>query len=88
MNNKTDIEELMEECSKLAKEANWTEADTNRVIAEYREMEAKANKYDSLVEKIKELEEEYEEELDKNSIKAFILKCQITKLRELLDTEK
>lgn len=49
--NNNDIEEN----EKLkAEEINWTKEDINRIIKEAREIEAKANKYDRLVERIKE----------------------------------
>lgn len=94
--SKTNIEEVMKECSKLAKETNWTKEDTERVIREYREMEVKANKYDSLVEKIKEnllkLQEEYELLLEhqsgQESNRTKYLRGKIHMCQELLDTEK
>lgn len=39
-------------------------------------------------DKIKELKAQYEIALDENSTKAFILKCQITILQELLESEE
>lgn len=43
---------------------------------------------EEIKEKIERLKKEYEEVIEKNGTKAFILKCQITILEELLDTEK
>lgn len=40
---------------------------------------------DKIRETIKELEKQYEEALEENSTKAFILKCQIEILKELLE---
>lgn len=51
---KANWEKLCNECSEITQKVGWTKEDTKRVIAEARELEAKANKYDSLVEKIKE----------------------------------
>ncbi len=56
------------------------------------DLQSKANKYDSLIKEIEDkkekLEKEYKDAIDKNSTKAFILKCQITIIQELLDKEK
>lgn len=41
--------------------------------------------YEIEYEKLQELEKQYEEALDENSTKAFILKCQIEGLKELLE---
>lgn len=70
----------------------------NRAVGKYGEIEVHdlinktlANDYIpiSLVEeKIEELEKEYKQELEKNSIRAFILKCQIEILQKLLEKRK
>lgn len=66
----------------------WKDKDNLSYAEDLARAEAKANKYDSLVEKFEELKKEYKEIVKENSIKAFILKCQITILQELLDTQK
>ena len=40
---------------------------------------------ETIKEKIEEIQNQYKEELEKNSTKAFILKCQIEILKELLE---
>ena len=92
MNTKINIEEAMKECSNLAKEANWNKEDTERVITEYREMEAKAKAYDSLVEKIKDKLKEEKVEVcyfsDKDEEIAKRHAYTVDVLQKLLDTEK
>ena len=39
-------------------------------------------------EVLNKLEAEYKEELDKNSVKAFILKCKIEGIKEILEGNK
>lgn len=66
----------------------------SRIIGRYGEMEIHEviNKTlqedyiekDKIREKIEELEKEYKEALEENSTKAFILKCQIEILKELI----
>ena len=43
---------------------------------------------DKIKEILEKLETEYKEELEKNSIKAFILKCKIECIKELLEGNK
>ena len=50
-----DIEDLCNECSAKVKEVGFTKEDIDRIVAETREMGRKAEKYDLLVEKLKEL---------------------------------
>ncbi len=51
---KIDWKELSKECSEISVEAKFTKADAYRIVKETREMQAKAKKYDILVEKIKD----------------------------------
>lgn len=67
----------------------------NKKLKEYEKYyQNERNLLDSYMPKSKieeyknELEKEYREELDKNSIKAFILKCKIEGLQELLGGNK
>lgn len=43
------------------------------------------SRIEKIEEKIKELEKEYKQVLEENSIKAFILKCQLEILQEILE---
>ena len=54
INNK-DKEDLCNECSSIAKEVSFTKEDLDKIIAETREIQRKADKYDLLVEKLKEM---------------------------------
>lgn len=85
-----DFNSLSKECFKLAKQVNWTKKDTRRVISEYREVEAKANKYDSLVENIKDkiAEEKDDMYFAKKEEQLRIHAHTREVLQELLDTEK
>ena len=62
--------------------------DTDRI---YNQLEIALNYIDNSIpkekieEKIKELEKEYKQVLEENSIKAFILKCQLEILQEILE---
>ncbi len=48
---------LCKECSTATEKAGLTKEDTDRIIKETREMQQKANKYDSLVEKMRDKKE-------------------------------
>ncbi len=78
----TRQEELQEENNKLER-ANKTYINSIQsitpVLLEYYIPK------DIIREKIKEMQKEYKEALEENSTKAFILKCQITILEELLN---
>lgn len=52
---KTDIENLCNECSTIVKESGIKEVDLDEMIAKSKETQRKADKYDLLVEKIKEM---------------------------------
>ncbi len=47
---KPDWEVLCEECSSMAKQAGLTKEDSRRILEEYRTMERKAMKYDTLIQ--------------------------------------
>ncbi len=87
---KSDWQNLCEECSAVAKKARLTKADTDRIIKESRETIEKANKYDSLVKKIKDkvidykkLEKSYRE--NNNQTMATYMYYQWAVLQELLE---
>lgn len=84
-----ELERLQEENSELKLK------ERNRCLGKYGEIEVHnvINKTlqedyipkDKIREKIEELEKEYKEALEENSTKAFILKCQVEILKELLE---
>lgn len=85
--NKTDIEKLCDECSSKAKECGFTKEDSDRIIAETREMERKAEKYDLLVEKLEEdvkTEREFMKGLIHNSRAFHYANGRETKVQEIL----
>lgn len=63
--NKPEWQELCEECSAAAKKIGLTKADTDRIIKESRETIEKANKYDSLIKKMKDKVREVGTTIDK-----------------------
>jgi len=76
-----ELERLQEE-NKQYKKANREKADK---IIEITDLYMKSIPKDKIREKLEELEKEYKEALEENSTKAFILKCQIEILKELLE---
>lgn len=69
-----DIEKLCDECSSIAKEVGFTKEDLDRIVAETREKERKAEKYDLLVEMLEE-EIKYENvEIDGSKIEKFLFR--------------
>lgn len=60
--------------------------DNNKMLKEYiQQLETKEQK---VVDKLEELKKEYKEALETNSINAFILKCQIEILEEIMKGEE
>lgn len=55
------------------------------VLKELKRLQEDYIEKDKIREKLQELEKEYKEALEENSTKAFILKCQIEILEELLE---
>lgn len=77
--------ELEEENKRLKPKidvCNWQEKSCREIIDE------KYVPVSLIKEKIEELKQEYKIALEENSIKAFILKCQIQALQELLEKRK
>ena len=83
------IEKLQKENSMLKKvnkiTENITTGDVERAI---KEAEKQYIPIQKVKDKIEELEAQYKIALEENSTKAFILKCQITILQELLEGRK
>lgn len=87
--DKEAIETVLEELKRLQAENNKLERANKTYINSIQSitpvlLEAYIEK-DKIREKIKELQKKYEIALEENSTKAFILKCQITILEELLE---
>jgi len=81
---KPDWQKLCEECSTAMKEAGLTKADTDRIIKETKEIQAKANKYDSLVNKMKDKKKELRDNYI-NSNGKNITYLELRKKEELLE---
>ncbi len=93
------IKNILADRERLIKENGKLKIHCKTLIKEKQELttlaidtEDKANEYDILVEKIKKkqekLKQEYNENLDTNSVKAFIIKCQLELIEELLQEDK
>lgn len=85
-----DIEILEELRHELGLYANGEKVRQGQAIANLiqrnKDLEQIEKEHKEVVrEKIKKLDKEYKEALEENSTKAFILKCQLTILQELLE---
>lgn len=88
---KPHLQELCQECSTITKKVGFTKADTDRIIKETREMTEKANKYDSLVKKIKDrISEIKENKIDlklEQEYKEYDYEIELMILQELLNEQ-
>jgi len=86
--DKEAIETVLKELKKLQKEnKDFKQANTEKAnkLIEITNLYLNSVPKEKIREKIKELQKKYEIALEENNTKAFILKCQITILEELLE---
>lgn len=80
-----ELERLQEENTKIqteiAEHVYWESTPLNEIIKRYIPK-------DKIREKLEDLEKQYKEALEENSIQAFILKCQIEIFKKLLEEKK
>ncbi len=82
---------LVEKLQKENEEAKEKEKDYNMLKEYYKEqneVNAKFISVQKIKDKIEELKAQYKTALEENSTEAFILKCQITILQELIEERK
>lgn len=81
-------EKLMEKDLEVIGVEEYTKDSMGEIIEQYYTANEKCIPTQKVEDKIEELKKEYEIELEENGTKAFILKCQIEILKELLEDIK
>lgn len=82
--NKELEEKVMQKDLEIIGVEEYTKASMGEIIEHYYTANKDCIPKSKVEEKIEELKQEYKIELEKNSIKAFILKCKIEALEELI----
>lgn len=79
--NRRNVLEIIQKDEELEKKEYLYKKALNDLV----QVEKNIEKHKKIKEKLEELKKEYKQAIDENSIKAFILKCQIEVLEELLE---
>lgn len=73
---------------KIDNEDEFMSAVANVIFEDNRKLKQLETKEQKVIDKLEELKKEYKEALENNSTKAFILKCQIEILEEIMKGEE
>lgn len=87
MISKEKIEEYKETLEDLTKDENVYNSIKRAVNGTFEYIQQLETKEQKVKERLEELKKEYKEALENNSTKAFILKCQIEILEEIVREE-